>query len=799
MFWKKKKMELLEQTQANLKQTQDNLDKTQQNILKYFEDKNTKSIEVQLQKATVEVEQKPIEVQLQKATVEVEQKPVEVLLRKAHDFIPEKSYEEKRKAAYALNLCTVSVSQIVEYDDIRTLDQEYNTILNNLNIQNMPKDDALLDILKQLLNVITFFKIQEGDKVMLEKAYQHKMKNAIWKSVPSVNVILAISDPKAVLFNLVTQIGTGYMNYRKEKSDIQLEQENQKWQLKRSAMEQINGLRRELFDAAWRLSKEYDFDDTLRLSERQIEQYNKILLDNIPERKYERLLSVKESFEAYPPFWYYLGHTATEIHKEAEAVESFYEFLRLTGYKTKNRQNVIDNGDLLREDHLCASCALELARLVSSDRNEMLRLLEIAVKVSGNASDVLQMCAMTYIALEENEKAIKVLRYLVNEGYNVDLNANLLGRLYFKQVLGNEEGAYQDYQELKGRTDSGIYMINIPKVIPSEEAKRNKIMEEYYDCYKKELVEKKEYVINQFAYKIKCNFCDLCIQSGNIAKEFAEFLQDFNNSVSALFREFNKKSDFKKEIMDKTADIKGLKEFATHDTNRTTEQINKVYETYILDGLVSALDKKLMDIILKSSDEEVFSASYALDMFCLENDLPVFVKTGGCSTPNYANEFLSAIYSEGEIKKVVEKETRKDACLAVIKKYKADVFLESTDGKMYFAEEGEPHFISYYKKYRTIFEDKLWDDDEIVAVLYDKTSNDKDLIFTTKGYILVGSAGIFGSSKKFVSCALYKDEIETSSRANTFKIEGHRYNNKYIDSDKLCEMIREIEKKTRNL
>ena len=160
MFWKKKKMELLEQTQANLKQTQDNLDKTQQNILKYFEDKNTKSIEVQLQKATVEVEQKPIEVQLQKATVEVEQKPVEVLLRKAHDFIPEKSYEEKRKAAYALNLCTVSVSQIVEYDDIRTLDQEYNTILNNLNIQNMPKDDALLDILKQLLNVITFFKIQ---------------------------------------------------------------------------------------------------------------------------------------------------------------------------------------------------------------------------------------------------------------------------------------------------------------------------------------------------------------------------------------------------------------------------------------------------------------------------------------------------------------------------------------------------------------------------------------------------------------------------------------------------------------
>lgn len=71
------------------------------------------------------------------------------------------SEDEKRKAAYALNLCTVSISQIVDYNDVYVLEQEYNAILNNLNLEAMPKDEALLKILVETLNTITFFRIQE--------------------------------------------------------------------------------------------------------------------------------------------------------------------------------------------------------------------------------------------------------------------------------------------------------------------------------------------------------------------------------------------------------------------------------------------------------------------------------------------------------------------------------------------------------------------------------------------------------------------------------------------------------------
>ena len=45
------------------------------------------------------------------------------------------SDEDKIKAAYALNMCMVSVSQIIDYSDLNILEQEYEAILNNLNLE----------------------------------------------------------------------------------------------------------------------------------------------------------------------------------------------------------------------------------------------------------------------------------------------------------------------------------------------------------------------------------------------------------------------------------------------------------------------------------------------------------------------------------------------------------------------------------------------------------------------------------------------------------------------------------------
>ena len=79
------------------------------------------------------------------------------------------------------------------------------------------------------------------------------MKNAIWSAIPNFTFV-AGGDPYAIAISAIASVGMGYMNYRKEKAKISLENEEEEWKLQRSAIEQFNGLRREMFDTAWRLA-----------------------------------------------------------------------------------------------------------------------------------------------------------------------------------------------------------------------------------------------------------------------------------------------------------------------------------------------------------------------------------------------------------------------------------------------------------------------------------------------------------------------------------------------------------------
>ena len=358
---------------------------------------------------------------------------------------------DQLKAAYALNLCTVSVSQIVDYKDLNVLEQEYELILNNLNLHNMPKDQALLHILRQILDTVTFFRIYEGDKMMLEKKYQQKIKNAIWNAIPSF-ALVAFGDPYTFAMSMIASVGMGYMNYRKEKANTLTEREEQEWTLQRSAIEQFNALRRELFDTAWRLSDSYEFDDKYRLTESQISQYNSILMDSIPLRKYERLNSIKDNFEAYPPFWYYLANAAMDVvnvyKNETAFGDNISAINKYTQLAEQNYQKYLDKDiDLLRNNYIRSACDLEYAALLLDslprieENEKKLRLCEInyliddAIKHCGSKLDILQIASVYYLRLNKTEEATKHLRKLIIENYNTKTNSQLLSFIYLQEAV----------------------------------------------------------------------------------------------------------------------------------------------------------------------------------------------------------------------------------------------------------------------------------------------------------------------------------------------------------------------------
>ncbi len=421
------------------------------------------------------------------------------------------SEEDKLKAAYALNLCMVSISQIVDFNDQNIVEQEYDGILNNLNLEMMPKDEALLSILKRILDTITFFKMQEGDKRLLDKEYQQKMKNAIWNAVPNFGLIMAGGNPVSMVVSLASQIGIGYMNYRRTKCENELEREKQQWQLQRSAMEQYNGLRRELFDTAWRLANTYAFPDEYRLTEKQIKQYDEVLMDTDEIRKYERLTSISGKFKAYPPFWYQYGSAANHIARnnalplskeardqfKAEAINHFKAFWQQNGL------------GLLREDPIASSCALELIDLLDMQKDilEIRELLRKARAFSGDANDILQLCALAYLRIGDQDEAAELLRILVNEQYNADINAQILSGIYVTKVLdSNDQFARSRYETLATRI-SPSNLVRLPK--RGESVGKEELMEEFSE-------RQEELLREEFSAVITKIFDDFSVRLGKL-------------------------------------------------------------------------------------------------------------------------------------------------------------------------------------------------------------------------------------------------------------------------------------------
>lgn len=245
-----------------------------------------------------------------------------------------------------------------------------------------------------------------------------------------------------------------------------MEKEKAEVELEIAAIEQLHALQRELFTTAWRMADEYGYSDKWRLTEKQIEQYNQILMDTDDYRKYARLEAIQDKFEAYPAFWYYFAHTALSIATNNEDVRKEYIEKAKAHFK---KHSEINRFNLLREDHLAATADLEHADLIFTEagretltdeqKASIIRLVKDAEQKAGNAFDILQLCAISYLRAGSAEGAKRLLKILVNEGYNATTNAQLLSRLYVIEYIGKEDyDARQkvraEYGILKGRVDA---------------------------------------------------------------------------------------------------------------------------------------------------------------------------------------------------------------------------------------------------------------------------------------------------------------------------------------------------------
>ena len=73
----------------------------------------------------------------------------------------------------------------------------------------MPKDEPLLLIIKQILDVITFFRIDKVERSVIEEEYNKQVRNAIWSAVPNFGMLIAGGNLMTTGVAIATRSGYG--------------------------------------------------------------------------------------------------------------------------------------------------------------------------------------------------------------------------------------------------------------------------------------------------------------------------------------------------------------------------------------------------------------------------------------------------------------------------------------------------------------------------------------------------------------------------------------------------------------
>lgn len=732
------------------------------------------------------------------------------------------------KAAYALNLCTISVSQIIDYNDLNVLEQEYDAILNNINIEHMPNDESLLHILRQILDTITFFRIQEGDREIAELEYQHKIKNEIWSAVPNLGVIIATANPIAMAVSLASQVGVGYMNYRNQKAQNRLEKQKADWQLQRSAMEQFNVLRRELFDTAWRISKKYGFPDEYRLTEKQIHHYNSVLMEPDIFKKEILMDAMKDDFIAYPPFWYYWGHNAYLIAQTFGAQRE-QEYLQ----NAKERFDHFDKCNvfpLLRTDLLAASCYLEYCGLLDpqEDREKIIDLTKRALKVSGNANDVKQLCAYEYLRIKELELAKPILLSLVVNDFNSISNAQILSHIYSFQAWRGIDIAREEHETLS-RFISNELLCQIPSegesftvassnFLASQkvQVERNAkiVLDNLVDKYARHLNRliqtpsadgnySDEYFSDKPQYK-KTRYSEIVAaqlwKQGTPSLDINHIQTEYCHSLTEYINRLNNIVDDDDMVALLNTDTQSLLRII--ESYSTDTPITDFFDTIQVCRTVESCNERFIEVFRKQINscetiDQLFKVEDKLRELCNEEDLmnydSLYSKPMASGIPGKPKIILGA--TKGYEKDLKRKECRKkmkDICL----KY-ADRIATGHSAKLYV--QGTPDYDRYLRDYKSSIDmidndtSLLWDNGAIAFIHLGGTyintiincRTDSDIILTDDELIKLNfNIPNFHAKYEKIKC---EDRILYSD----YKIKPLAVN-MYVDVNSLYDLIQEL-------
>lgn len=516
--------------------------------------------------------------------------------------------EQARNAAMTLNYLHGSLNKIVMYNDKIVLEEEYSNIINNLNL-TVIKDEELVNVITSLMNTLTKFRLSEMDRDKFKQEYAQKLESAMTGALVGLVNTNGI-NPIKVSLDLALNIGNSYYKYNQAQKSLKNDLKNSTYILEKSAIKDLNKIRKDFILTYWEIMKRYNMPDKWRISEKQFTRLINVLKDTDNEKKYRQLLRMREELSVLPMFWNELSLVCRQLNKQEEELKyiDIYESL---------------NDSLLRENNMYSLLLANKASYlhIDKDKEEIQNLLEKIYTVDPlNANRKLFM-AMKYIQLKNYNKADELLTQNIDDDFLVQTSNLLKVHIYMDtnktdefestiiDLLQNQNLSASEYLYYIGKRPTVLLLKEIKKEIQNIDIKLNK------NTYGKENLEvkiSKKWVINDIEdteFNLKIDEGNFKFYELNVEDKVIEYVFKNVIDLSDLIEKKEKLISFK--FNHKKVPIELVYKMAIHDEKKVESVIEKDTEknksNSYLDNFTKKITKTIEDteIVDKIKDSEV--------------------------------------------------------------------------------------------------------------------------------------------------------------------------------------------------
>lgn len=349
--------------------------------------------------------------------------------------------DQKELAIAQMNSCVNTLTNIINNKSMAVLEHESDELLNNLTVKHMVGLPEIAEFRVDLIDAIGNLGITEEERSVLRRVNSIKEDNLKWKALSgALNNTMLITGGG----NNATQLGfqalltaarTG-IEYKASKNDLQIEELQAMWELRKNDLNAFIKLRKEALDIIFRLYQKYNLKESDRLTEQSSLQFQKIISEPDAKKMVRLLTDNAAKFNHLADYYYYLGMGYLDCGNIGKANECFTRYDEIYGkapiYRTNEKKGMISLARLTYNKNMTAE---------DIEKN----INDVLVNLPNNSMAAIQCAVMADKILKKPTKSLSIMRAALDNESIDDKTAVMMASSLILPKISNKTSIYKDF------------------------------------------------------------------------------------------------------------------------------------------------------------------------------------------------------------------------------------------------------------------------------------------------------------------------------------------------------------------